>query len=89
MAAVGRFQVQTLLVDRNFRDPGWACPSCNWASLVEVEACPLCGGKPQPVADAVGEIVRQAVLQNVRVEVGEGIPALDELKGVGGLLRYS
>ena len=26
MAAVGLFKVQTLLVDRNFRDPGWRCP---------------------------------------------------------------
>jgi hypothetical protein len=89
MAAVGRHQLQTLLVDRNFRDPGWRCAACGWASLTEAQACPLCGGKPEPVADAVGEIVRQAIVQNVQVEVGEGIPVLDELGGVGGLLRYA
>jgi hypothetical protein len=89
IAAVGRRQVQTLLVDRNFRDPGWRCPACDWAGLAEVAVCPVCGGKPQPVVDAVGEIVRQAILQNVQVEVGEQIPELDDLKGVGGLLRYA
>ena len=89
MAAVSRFQVQTLLVDRNFRDPGWSCPACNWASLSDVQACPLCGGPPHPVADVVGEIVRLAIVQNVQVEVGEQIPVLDELGGVGGLLRYA
>ncbi len=89
VAAVGRFQVQNLLVDRNFRDPGWICPACGWAGLVEVDVCPLCGGRPRPVTDAVGEIVRLAILQGVHVDVGEDIPALDQLGGIGGLLRYA
>ena len=41
------------------------------------------------VDDAVGEIVRLAILQNVELEVGEGIPVLEELGGVAGLLRYA
>jgi hypothetical protein len=89
MAAVGLFKVQTLLVDRNFRDPGWRCPGCNWVSLVETKTCPVCGGRPEPVFDAVGEIVRSAILQNVQIEVGEDIAVLDELGGVAGLLRYA
>ena len=89
MAAVGLFKVQTLLVDRNFRDPGWRCPGCNWVSLTETETCPVCGGRPEPVFDAVGEIVRSAIVQNVQVEVGEDIAVLDELGGVAGLLRYA
>jgi hypothetical protein len=42
-----------------------------------------------PVTDAVGEIVRLAILQNGQVEVGEDIAVLAELGGVAGVLRYS
>jgi rubrerythrin len=88
LGALGRHQVQTLLVDRNYRPPGWRCEECSWVGLVPVEQCPVCGGIPVPVVDAVGELVRLAILQNGQVEVGEDIAALDELGGVGGVLRY-
>jgi len=87
--ALSLHQLQTLLVDRNFRDPGWRCPACGWATLTEVEVCSLCGSRLHRVADAVGELVRLAILQNAQVEVGEEIPVLDELGGVAGMLRYS
>jgi rubrerythrin len=87
--ALGRHQLQTLLVDRNFRDPGWYCPGCGWIGFAEPETCPVCGGRPQRVVDAVGELVRLALLQNSQVEIGEGIPLLDELDRVAGLLRYA
>jgi hypothetical protein len=54
-----------------------------------VEHCPICGAAPVPVADAVGELVRLAILQNSRVEVAEDIPVLDELGGIGALLRFA
>ena len=89
LAAVVRGQLQTLLVDRNYRLPGWRCGSCDQAGLSVVESCPVCGGEPVPVSDVIGEIVRLTILQNGRVEVGENIPALDELGGVAGVLRYA
>jgi len=89
LAALGRHQVQTMLVDRDYQVPGWRCVECSWVGLTAAERCPVCGGATVPVADAVGEVVRLAVLQNGRVEVGEGIPVLTELGGVAGVLRYS
>jgi len=89
LGALGRHQVQTLLVDRNYRAPGWRCLDCNWVGLTAAERCPVCGGATIPVADAVGEVVRLAILQNGQVEVGEDIAGLDELGGVAGVLRYS
>ncbi len=89
LGALGRHQVQTLLVDRNYRAPGWRCLECSWVGLAEVGRCPVCGGGTVPVADAVGELVRLAILQNGRVEVGENIPVLEELGGVAGVLRYA
>jgi hypothetical protein len=81
--------VQTLLVDRNYRAPGWRCEECSWVGLTAADRCPVCGGAATPVADAVGELVRLAILENGQIEVGEDIPVLDELGGVAGLLRYA
>lgn len=89
LGALGRHQVQILLVDRNYRVPGWRCVECGWVGLTAASRCPACGGATLPVADAVGEIVRLAIVQNGQVEVGEDIPALDELGGVAGILRYA
>ena len=84
-----RGQIQTLIVDRNYRPAGWTCSSCDWVWLTSLGQCPRCGGKPVPVADAVGELVRLAILESSQVEVAEGIPALDEMGGVAALLRFS
>jgi hypothetical protein len=89
LGALERGQVQTLLVDRDYRTPGWRCEKCAWVGLIAVDPCPVCGAATTPVMDAVGELVRLAILQNGELEVGEGIPLLDELGGVAGLLRYA
>ncbi len=89
LGGLQRGQIQRLVVDRNYRPPGWTCPSCDWAGLTAPERCPVCGAGPVPVADVVGELVRMAILQSSRVEVAEDIPLLDELGGVGALLRFA
>jgi hypothetical protein len=89
LEALGRSQVQTLLVDRNYRVPGWRCEECEWVGLTAAERCPACGAATTPLMDAVGELVRLAILENGQVEVGEDIPVLDELGGVAGVLRYA
>jgi peptide chain release factor subunit 1 len=88
-AALTRHQLQALLVDRAFEVPGWVCPACSWVGLARVSTCPACGGAPVPVSDAVGELVRLTILQGGRLVVGESSPALDQLGGVAGLLRYA
>jgi len=88
LGAVRRHQVQTLIVDRNYRVPGWRCLKCDWVGLSPVERCPVCDEGTVPVSDAVGEIVRLAVLQSSQVEVGENIPILDALGSVAAVLRY-
>lgn len=89
LAALRRGQVQTLLVDRGYRPPGWRCAACEHVVLAPAPSCPVCGGAMVPVTDAVGEAVRVAVLQGAYVEVAEGVAALEALGGVGGLLRYA
>jgi hypothetical protein len=87
--AFERGQVQTLLLDRNYRPPGWRCPDCDWVGVDPVDRCPRCGGEPVPIADAAGELVRMAILQGSRVEVAEEMPILDQAGGVAALLRFA
>lgn len=89
LGGLERGQIQTMVVDRNYRPPGWRCPQCDWAGLDPVERCPICGGTPVPIGDAVGELVRMAILQSSRVEVAENIPVLDEMGGVAAQLRFA
>jgi hypothetical protein len=88
VGAVRRGQVQTLLVERNLRIPGWRCMACDWVGLNYVEFCPVCEDFTVPVSDAVGELVRLTIMQNGRVEVGDNIPTLSALGGVAAVLRF-
>lgn len=88
LGAVGRHQVQTLLVDRDFSVPGWRCLDCGWVGLTAAERCPACGGETVPVGDAVGEVIRLAILQNGQVEMGDDMPLLAEMGRLAGVLRY-
>jgi hypothetical protein len=87
--ALERGQIQTMVVHRNYRPPGWRCPNCDWTGLTRVDQCPICGGKPVPIGDAVGELVRMAILQSSLVEVADDVPVLDEMGGVAALLRFA
>ncbi len=89
LAALRRGQVQSLLVDRAYRPPGWRCAGCGNVVLVPAETCPVCGGAMAPVGDAVGEAVRTAVIQGAFVDVAEQVPELEAMGGIGGLLRYA
>lgn len=88
MTALHRGQVQTLLVDGEYRPNGWRCHECDYAGVTDVESCPVCGGGVVPVRDAAGEAIRLAVLMGTWVEVAEQNPTLSELGGMAGLLRY-
>lgn len=89
LGALGRGQVQTLLVQRDYRAPGWLCGECSWMSLARTETCPACGARTFLVEDAVSELIRLAVLQSSQIEVGEDLPVLADMGGVAALLRYA
>ena len=82
-------RLHTLLVERAYRPPGWLCRDCSWVSLEPVQPCPRCGGDMTRTVDAVGELVRLAILQHAQLEVGEQVEELEELGSVAGLLRYA
>jgi peptide chain release factor subunit 1 len=88
LEAIRRHQVQTVIVDGDFRVAGWRCLACDWVGLSHVERCPICDEPTVAVEDAVGEVIRLSVLQSAHVEVGENIAALTDLGGIAGVLRY-
>jgi hypothetical protein len=89
LGALQRGQLQILLVDGDYAPAGWLCFRCAWTSLTPTGHCPVCGGGTLPVADAVNGLVCLAVVESCDIEVGQGIPILEELGGVAGLLRYA
>jgi hypothetical protein len=88
MDALRRGQVQTLVVDRNARPPGWRCLQCDFVSITDVVVCPVCDGRVVPLDDVLGEAVRVAVLHNALVEVAEGVPALEAMGQIAGIMRF-
>jgi peptide subunit release factor 1 (eRF1) len=88
MDALRRGQVQTLVVDRNARPPGWLCLQCDFVSITDVVVCPVCDGQVVPLDDVLGEAVRVAILQNTFVEVAEEVPALESMGHIAGILRF-
>ncbi len=82
-------RVMTLLVEEGFKAPGIVCPSCDYLSVNETERCLFCGTmQAVPAGDVVERAVHKALLQDARVEVIAGSPALAQAGHIGALLRY-
>jgi len=85
--AVQNGQVELLLVSKDHKKVGWKCEHCQFMDVGTREECPYCGGEANEV-DLIEEIVEEAILQDTAIDFIESHPELDELGGVGGLLRY-
>jgi peptide chain release factor subunit 1 len=87
--ALQKGQVLTLIVSEDLEASGYRCTSCGQLSLNS--PCPFCGGESELVADILEEVVKQSFLQNSEIIfVGSGNKEeLDELGGVGALLRFA
>lgn len=82
----GRLQV--LLVSEGFRSPGYTCESCGYLTSKKIVRCPYCGGKITTIPDAVELAVRQALQNNLDVEIVQGEPGMAEIGHIAALLRY-
>ncbi len=80
-------QVHTLVLENDFRAPGYVCPADHFISTYLTE-CPLCGGPMEEFADIADEMVEEAVFQSAETEhVFAHIDEFAEYK-VGALLRF-
>lgn len=88
LSAVPEGRVQTLIIDREFRQEGFRCSGCEYLTVQELSACPFCGAKFEAIPDLSGMLVRDVLASGGSVEVLEGHHALQERDNLGALLRY-
>ncbi len=85
--AVINGQIELLLASKGYKIKGWICEKCQVVDSGVKDRCPYCGNKTSEV-DVIEEIIEFARRRDTKIEFVEDNPILDELGGVGGLLRY-
>lgn len=84
---LNRGEVQTLLVARNFSQPGRSCPRCKF--LFEDEAvCPSCRIETNPLVDLIDEAVQMALNSSCDVKHLNPPTQLDRYGQIGAFLRF-
>jgi hypothetical protein len=87
LGAAHEGRIQTLVVARDYRQPGYQCRNCDYITDQALEVCPFCGGAFAEIPDATEALVTKVIEDSGRVEVIDGHPKIAEF-GVGALLRY-
>lgn len=81
-------RARTLVVERGFEAAGYLCADCGYVSVDPISSCPLCGGEPKKVADAVNRVLQQIILAGGSVETVTDSEALAGAGHIGAILRY-
>lgn len=87
MNAVVNGQVDLLLVRNDYKIKGWICEKCQTVDSGSMTSCPYCKSSTSEV-DVIEEIIEFAERKDTKIEFAGDNPMLDELGGVGGLLRF-
>jgi peptide chain release factor subunit 1 len=85
--AVKNGHIELLLVSKGYNLQGWICEKCQLLDSGIKDKCPNCGGKVSEV-DVIEEIIEFAERTDTKIEFVDDNPILQELGGVGGLLRF-
>jgi len=80
-------RIHTLIIARDYHQPGYQCRNCAYITDQYIAKCPFCGGEFAEIADATEALVTKVIEDGGRVEVVDYHPKLAEF-GVGALLRY-
>jgi rubrerythrin len=87
LGAAHEGRVQTLVIDRDYHQPGYQCKNCAYITDQDLEKCPFCGGDFMKIADAAEALVTKVIEEGGDVEVVDDHPKAKKF-GVGALLRY-
>jgi peptide subunit release factor 1 (eRF1) len=87
LAAINTGRVHKLLMQRDFRQPGWRCLDCDQLGEETPPRCPVCGGKVT-TTDLGEAMVSGALRADSFVEIIAPDDRLAAYDGVGALLRY-
>jgi peptide chain release factor subunit 1 len=92
LLAIVEQRVRLLVVEEDFAQPGWECPSCGYLQSARTEACPICEMTLNPQADIVEPALERVLDQDGDIEVlrgPESRQALAQYGRIGALLRYA
>jgi peptide subunit release factor 1 (eRF1) len=81
-------RIQTLMVIKGFRAPGYRCQECGYITAQKKETCPYCGNPFTEIPDVVDLAVRRVLEDGGDVDVLRENPSLDEKGKIGAILRY-
>jgi peptide chain release factor subunit 1 len=87
LGAAHEGRIQTLVVARDYHQPGYQCRTCSFITDQALKVCPFCGGAFAEIPDAAEALVTRVIEDSGHVEVIDGHPKIAEF-GVGALLRY-
>ncbi len=85
--AVRNGQIELLLISKDYKIRGWICEKCQSVDTGAKKKCPYCGSKTSQV-DVIEELIEFAERSDTKIEFVENNPVLNELGGVGGILRF-
>jgi len=86
--AVKNGQIELLLVSIGHKLSGWICEKCQLFDSGINDKCPNCSGKVAEV-DVIEEIIDFAKRTGAKIDFVDDNPILQDLGGVGGLLRFN
>ncbi|WP_455392673.1 baeRF10 domain-containing protein [[Eubacterium] cellulosolvens] len=80
-------QAELLILSKELKPRGWICEHCQAVETGMKKVCPYCGKRTSEV-DVLEEILEFAERAGTHIEFVGDNPMLEELGGVGALLRY-
>lgn len=80
-------RIQTLVIDRDYHEPGYQCENCGYVTDQALDKCPFCGSDFIEIPDAAETLVTMVVEEGGEVLVVDDHPKVQKF-GVGALLRY-
>jgi len=80
-------RIQTLVIARDYHQPGYECRNCAYITDQSLKTCPFCGSEFAEIPDAAEALVTKVIEEGGKVEVIDDHPRIVEF-GVGALLRY-
>jgi len=87
LGAAHEGRIQTLIIARDYQQPGYQCQNCAYITDQQLDVCPFCAGTFAEIADAAEALVTKVIEDGGKVEVIDDHPKIAEF-GVGALLRY-
>jgi peptide chain release factor subunit 1 len=80
-------KAELLILSKELKPRGWICEHCQVVEVGSKKRCPYCNNKTSEV-DVLEEILEFAERSGTHIEFVGDNPTLEELGGVGAILRY-